>query len=62
VTQEDALKFKHYMNTDKVDFNMTRPSYPTYYDRNMDFARERKFWGVSSHTLNYINTTTIPSP
>ena len=32
VTQEDAVKFKHYMGTDKADFNRTMPAYPMYYD------------------------------
>ena len=32
VGTEDALKFKHYMGTDKNDFERTMPGYPMYYD------------------------------
>lgn len=46
VTSEDAIKFKHWMGSDKVDFNRTQPYYPMYYDRNLEFMRDRKFWLV----------------
>jgi len=44
VTQEDAVKFKHYMGTDKADFNRTMPAYPMYYDYNMEYMKDRDFW------------------
>lgn len=44
VTSEDAVKFKAYMGSDKVDFNMTRPGYVHYHDKNMEFSKDRRFW------------------
>ena len=44
VSSEDALKFKNFMAADKVDYNMTRPSRPMYYDRDFNFMKERSFW------------------
>ena len=44
LTAEDAMKFKHWMGTDIVDFQRSRPYYPMYYDRNMEFMRDRSFW------------------
>lgn len=44
VTSEDALAFKHYMNTDKTEFMRAQPYYPMYYDRNWNFIRERYYW------------------
>ena len=44
VNSEDAVKFKAFMVSDKDDFNLTRPSHPMYYDRNMDFMKDRSFW------------------
>jgi hypothetical protein len=41
VTPEDALQFKHYMTSDIVDFQQTKPVHPTYYDRNMDYMKDR---------------------
>lgn len=44
VTSEDAVKFKNYMNSDKVDYNMTKPARPMYYDREFLFMKDRSFW------------------
>ena len=46
VNSEDAMKFKAFMVSDKDDFNLSRPSHPMYYDRNMDFMKDRSFWLV----------------
>lgn len=44
VTSEDSVKFKAFMNSDKVDFTMTRPARPMYYDRDFLFMKDRSFW------------------
>jgi len=44
INSEDAVKFKAYMLSDKDAFTMSRPSHPMYYDRNMDFVKDRNFW------------------
>ena len=44
VTQEDAVKFKHYMGTDRASFNKTMPGYPMYYDRDHNYSKDRSFW------------------
>lgn len=44
VTQEEALAFKHYMNTDKEDFLRTMPGYPMHYDRDHNYMKDRDFW------------------
>lgn len=44
VTSEDAVKFKHFMNNDKIDHNRSKPLYPMYYDRNHEYMKERSFW------------------
>lgn len=44
VNSEDAIKFKAFMQVDKHDFNMSRPSHPMYYDREMGFYKDRSFW------------------
>jgi len=44
VTSEDAVKFKAYMNSDKVDLTMTRPTHLMFYDRDMDFMKDRRFF------------------
>lgn len=44
VTQEDAIKFKHYMGSDQVDFNRTMPGYPMYYDKDHSYMKDRDFW------------------
>lgn len=59
VTQEDAVKFKHFMNSDKVDFLRTKPAHPMFYDRDFDYAKDRAFWlrmligmGVVTYAFN----------
>ena len=44
VGTEDALKFKHYMGTDKNDFERTMPGYPMYYDTDHNYRKDRDFW------------------
>ena len=44
ITSEDTMKFKAFMQSDKDDFNLTRPSHPVYHDRNMEFLKDRSFW------------------
>jgi hypothetical protein len=44
ITSEDAVKFKAYMIHDKEDFNRAMPSHPMYYDRTMNFMKDRSFW------------------
>ena len=44
ITSEDAVKFKAFMNSDKVDFNMSRPTHPMHYDRDMNFMKDRSFF------------------
>lgn len=46
VTQEDAVKFKHWMNSDIVDFQRSRPYYPMYYDKDFNFMKDRSYWLV----------------
>lgn len=44
------------MVSDTIDFNLTRPSHPSYYDRNMEFAKDRQFWLVIKYIIFlYIN-------
>jgi hypothetical protein len=44
VTSEETVKFKHYMSSDKYDFQRSRPTHPMYYDRDMSFRKDRSFW------------------
>lgn len=44
VTPEDAVKFKHWMNSDKTDFNRTKPFYPAHYDKDFQFMKDRSYW------------------
>jgi len=44
VTSEDSVKFKAYMNSDKSEFNRSRPVHPMYYDRDFDFMKDRNYW------------------
>ena len=44
ITSEDTMKFKAFMQSDKDDFNLTRPSHPVYHDKNMEFLKDRSFW------------------
>lgn len=41
---EDAVKFKAYMNSDKVDFQRSMPVHPMYYDRDFNFMKDRNYW------------------
>jgi len=50
VSSADAVKFKHWMGTDIVDFQRSRPYYPMYYDRNFEFLRDRTYFLV----INYL--------
>lgn len=44
VTTEDAVKFKHFMGTDKADFARTMPNYQMHYDTTFEYMRDRDFW------------------
>ena len=44
VTTEDAVKFKHFMGTDKADFNRTMPAAPMFYDTDFSYSKDRDFW------------------
>ena len=44
MSSEDAIKFKNWMSSDQVDFQMSRPTYPVYYDRNFEFMKDRSFY------------------
>lgn len=45
INSEDSVKFKAYMLSDKeTGFNITRPSHPMYYDRTLEFTKDRSFW------------------
>ena len=44
LNQEDAVKFKHWMGSDVVDFQRSRPYYPMHYDHSFEFMRDRTFW------------------
>ena len=46
INSEDSIKFKAFMLSDKHDYGMTHPSHPMYYDRNMEFMKDRTFWLV----------------
>ena len=41
---EDTVKFKAWMQSDKVDYTMARPSYPMFYDRDFSFMKDRVFF------------------
>ena len=44
INSEDSVKFKAFMISDREDFKISKPSQPMYYDRNMDFLKDRSFW------------------
>lgn len=44
VTPEDAIKFKHFMGSDRADFERTKPAHPMHYDRNFDYRKDRTYW------------------
>lgn len=44
VTQEDAVKFKHWMASDQLDFQRSRPYYPMHYDKSFDFLKDRSYF------------------
>lgn len=46
VDSEDAVKFKAYMTSDKVDFNRSMPLHPMHYDKNFDFMKDRTYWAA----------------
>ena len=46
VTSEDSIKFKNFMQSDKVPLTMTRPLNVTYYDTDLNFSKDRRFWGA----------------
>lgn len=44
VSGEDAVKFKAFMGSDKAEFNRKTPFYPMFYDNNMNFSSDRRYW------------------
>ena len=36
--------FKHFMGTDRADFERTNPGYMMYYDKDFNYAKDRDFW------------------
>lgn len=32
------------MNSDSVDFNMSKPTHPMYYDKDLNFSKDRAYW------------------
>ena len=44
VTPEDAVKFKHFMGTDRADFERTRPAHPMFYDKEHNYRKDRTYW------------------
>jgi hypothetical protein len=54
VSSEDAIKFKHWMGSDIVDFQRSRPYYPMHYDRNFEFLRDRTYWLVRLFLSFYV--------
>jgi len=44
INSEDAVKFKAWMTSDKFEFNLSRPSYPMYYDKDFSFSKDRRFF------------------
>lgn len=44
VNSGDALQFKHWMGTDRVDFERTKPAYAMYYDKDFNFMKDRDYW------------------
>jgi hypothetical protein len=45
VTSQDSVKFKAFMQADKVDFQRTKPSHTMHYDKNLRYSHDRRFWG-----------------
>ena len=37
VTPEDAIKFKHFMGSDRADFERAKPAHPMHYDKNFNY-------------------------
>jgi len=57
VSPEDAVKFKHFMGTDKADFQRTKPGYPMFYDKDFNFRKDRDFWFkliLGMATMSYV--------
>ena len=44
VTPEDAIKFKHFMGSDRADFERTKPAHPMHYDRDFNYRKDRSYW------------------
>lgn len=44
VTADDAVKFKHFMGTDRADFERTKPAHPMYYDNDHNYKKDRTYW------------------
>lgn len=44
VDTEDSTMFKHFMGSDKTDFQRTKPAYPMYYDTDHNYRKDRDYW------------------
>jgi len=44
VDTEDSVMFKHFMGSDKVDFNRAKPAYPMFYDNDHNYRKDRDYW------------------
>lgn len=41
---EEAESFRNWMQSDKFQFNLSRPYYKTYFDKDMEYMKDRNFW------------------
>jgi hypothetical protein len=44
VDTEDSVMFKHFMNSDKIDFQRSKPAYPMFYDTDHNYRKDRDYW------------------
>lgn len=55
ITSEDTVKFKHYMNSDKVAFNRTKPISPPYFDKTHFYSEDRRYFFVLLCLFGFCN-------
>ena len=36
--------FKHFMNSDKIDYQRVKPAYPMFYDTDHNYRKDRDYW------------------
>jgi hypothetical protein len=44
VTSREAMEFKNWQRTDEWDFNRVRPYYPTEFDHDFNFLKDRTYF------------------